>query len=74
MTKDSEPHICLFATTNEVIALNVAVARHLALFTDSEHRETNRLLRQFQQRLTEHLVERSLPDPLPRQGKEMQHG
>jgi hypothetical protein len=45
-------------TPNELVALNVAIGRHLHIFKNySQERETNRLLIQFQERLVQGLPE-----------------
>lgn len=69
MGKNTEPRICVLAPVNEVIALNVAIARHLAGYADEQ--DTNQLLRQFQHRLTEQLDALSIPHPSVRGS---QHG
>ncbi len=73
MGKHTEPRVCLLATCNEAIALQVAILRHLNLFADDENQETNQLLRQFQTRLVERLDALSLPHP-PVQQRGSPHG
>jgi hypothetical protein len=61
MQKYVEPQICIFATCNEVIALNLAIGRHQTFFARRENAEVNRLLSVFQQRLVEHLPTAYVP-------------
>jgi hypothetical protein len=59
--KYCEPQICIVATCNEVIALNLAIGRHQTFFAHKENAEVNRLLSVFQCRLVEHLPTIPLP-------------
>jgi hypothetical protein len=61
MQKYAEPQICIFATCNEVIALNLAISRHQTFFAQKENAEVNQLLAVFQRRLVEHLPTVSMP-------------
>jgi hypothetical protein len=63
-----EPRLCIIATPNEAIALNVAIARHLNCFAQEENWETNQLLLTFQNRLTQHLDALSIP-PIKRRSQ-----